>query len=109
MGISESSDLKQRRPARAKRNRLGRVTIVICQNALLWSALYVIASTIFLLVAGAVDAQAIPSAVMYLVAVRAPSLVPESSSDMVAGHLVTILPPPSEYRDPPTNESPEHD
>ncbi|KAM3417273.1 hypothetical protein BST61_g5529 [Cercospora zeina] len=68
MGVSVSSGSKRLHPARAKRNRLGRLTIVVCQNALLWTALYVIASTIFILVIGAVDAQAIPSAVMYLVA-----------------------------------------
>lgn len=70
MGVSEARDLQQLQPARARRNQLGRITIVVSQNALLWAALYVVASTIFLLVIGAIDTQAIPSAVMYLVAVR---------------------------------------
>ena len=68
MGVKEMYELEP--PCqRSRKHELGRAIIVVCQNVLLWVAFYVAASTIYILVVGAVNLQNIPSAVMYLVAV----------------------------------------
>lgn len=47
----------------------GCVAIVLCQHLLLWSALYVIGSTLYILAIGAVGTSDIPSAALLLVSV----------------------------------------
>ncbi|SMR57174.1 unnamed protein product [Zymoseptoria tritici ST99CH_1E4] len=53
---------------RSLRSRIGRVGIVLCQQILVWSALYIAASAIYTLAVGAVTTMEIPSTVMLLVA-----------------------------------------
>lgn len=68
MGVKEMYELEPTCQL-SRKHELGRAVIVVCQNVLLWAAFYVAASTIYILVVGAVNFQNIPSAVMYLVAV----------------------------------------
>ncbi|KAF7191791.1 hypothetical protein HII31_06836 [Pseudocercospora fuligena] len=53
---------------RSRTSRLGRASIVVCQNVLLWMSLYVAASTAYILILEAVSVNDIPSVVLYLVA-----------------------------------------
>ena len=109
MGVKEMYELE---PAcqRSRKHELGRAIIVVCQNVLLWVAFYVAASTIYILVVGAVNLQNIPSAVMYMVAV---CLHPVLASTLwlieTAEHLISALPRTTEYCNTSANEHPKHD
>lgn len=51
--------------------RAGRIAIVLCQHVLLWTALYIAASTMYTLIIGAITVKDIPSVVLLLVSVSA--------------------------------------
>lgn len=108
MGVKEMYELPKPRQRRSRMPKIGQAAIVVCQNVLLWVALYVAASTIYILVVGAVKFQDIPSRVMYLVAVRSVCCYNTSATSLtcVVEHLIPTLFSNAEYRDAPAYQRP---
>lgn len=59
---------------KSRGSAMGRGMIVVLQHALLWILLYVMASTIYIMIIGAVSMKDLASAVLYIVAVSPPQL-----------------------------------
>lgn len=69
MGLRRDAEKGRPGRMRSRTSTIGRISIVVCQNVLLWMSLYVAASTAHILILGIVNANYIPSVALYLLAV----------------------------------------